>query len=252
MIHCPHCKKDKEASEFNANGSRKSGKQLWCRECTIAYNRKWYSENTESHNNYVGEQKHRNQSHVCNYCGRSALEVGFHTRRVAGHTYPCFICVECKAKYRKKYPTTADAIQRGRKKQAARGRIDRANPEKRAKHIVGDSKNSDKKKYRDNDLDVEFVSSLISNPCSYCGSFDEKMTLDRIDNDLGHTKANVIASCVQCNYFRRNMPYEAWSLLVPGMREARKRGLLSAWTFGTHKSRKKDVDQSTLDIVKEL
>jgi hypothetical protein len=56
------------------------------------------------------------------------------------------------------------------------------------------------------------------------------MTLDRIDNDKGHTEDNVVPACIRCNYTRRSMPYEAWLVVAKGMREARERGLFGEWT----------------------
>ncbi len=76
---------------------------------------------------------------------------------------------------------------------------------------------------------------MISDPCSYCGSTELRMTLDRIDNDLGHLKSNVIACCTNCNYFRRDMPYLAWLKLAPGMREARELGLFGTWQAGPNR-----------------
>jgi len=56
------------------------------------------------------------------------------------------------------------------------------------------------------------------------------MTLDRIDNDKGHTQDNVVPACIRCNYARRSMPYEAWLVVAKGMREAREQGLFGDWT----------------------
>lgn len=53
--------------------------------------------------------------------------------------------------------------------------------------------------------------------------------LDRIDNSKGHTKDNVRAACIRCNYMRGSMPFEAWEFLVPTIKEAVKRGLFGKW-----------------------
>lgn len=98
------------------------------------------------------------------------------------------------------------------------------------KFIVEDSKRSDKKKCFKNDLDVNFVKSLISLPCSYCGETKLRMTLDRIDNAIGHLKSNVVQACIRCNYTRRDMPYEAWLFLINGMKMARQAGVFNEWT----------------------
>jgi hypothetical protein len=55
------------------------------------------------------------------------------------------------------------------------------------------------------------------------------MTVDRIDNNKGHLLTNVVPACLRCNLARGDMPYEAWLCLVPGLKEAREKGLFGAW-----------------------
>jgi hypothetical protein len=95
--------------------------------------------------------------------------------------------------------------------------------------ILEDSRGSDKKYNRDNDLTKEFIEKEISNGCSYCGENSLRMTLDRIDNSLGHLQSNVVPACIRCNYARRDMPHEAWLCLVPGLIKARELGLFGDW-----------------------
>jgi len=105
---------------------------------------------------------------------------------------------------------------------------------KRKEDLVGtiltDSRKSDRKKSLSNNLTKEFLSGVLSQPCSYCGETTLRMTLDRIDNSLGHLQSNVVPACIRCNYARRAMPHKAWLCLVPGMREARGKGLFGDWT----------------------
>ena len=108
-------------------------------------------------------------------------------------------------------------------------RKSRANVRHRARWILEDSRRADRKRRRKNDLTKQFIEASIQEGCRYCGESHLKMTLDRIDNSKGHTKRNVVASCIRCNIIRRDMPYEAWQFLVPRMREARKRGLFQGW-----------------------
>lgn len=112
----------------------------------------------------------------------------------------------------------------------------RRDSENTAYFILDDSRRSDKRKGRLNDLDVDFIADRITEGCSYCGEINLRMTLDRIDNDLGHVKVNVVPACVRCNYFRRDMPYDLWLRFVPVLREAREDGSIEAWTsYGTHR-----------------
>lgn len=95
--------------------------------------------------------------------------------------------------------------------------------------VVKDSKSTDRKRKQVNDLDRAFVVPLISKPCTYCGESELRMTLDRIDNERGHTKDNVVGSCIRCNLARGSMPYEAWLRLTPTIRQLRVEGLFGSW-----------------------
>lgn len=100
----------------------------------------------------------------------------------------------------------------------------------RDKYIYADCKKADLKKDLHFNLDRSFIRDLIAPGCSYCGETDIRyLSLDRIDNSKGHTKDNVVAGCMRCNYVRGDMPYEAWLLLAPKMREARENDLFGDW-----------------------
>jgi hypothetical protein len=100
--------------------------------------------------------------------------------------------------------------------------------------ILYDTRRNDFYKGRDNDLTLEFIDELLEScdyMCFYCGETEIKMTLDRIDNALGHLQSNVIPACLRCNVVRGDMPYRAWlEEIAPAMRKARRRGLFKYWT----------------------
>lgn len=98
------------------------------------------------------------------------------------------------------------------------------------KWIWEDSRHDDRDAGRENDLTKEFIKVEIEKGCSYCGETELRMTLDRIDNDRGHTMDNVVPACIRCNYTRKDMPHEAWLVVATGMREARQQGLFGDWT----------------------
>jgi hypothetical protein len=125
--------------------------------------------------------------------------------------------------------TTAEIRERVRRYQRNLGRQRRLDPRLVPNHVVKDSRSTDKKLCRENDLTLEFVKDLLGRGCQYCGETDMRMTLDRIDNSLGHTQQNVVPACIRCNLVRRDMPYEAWSLVATAMREARKNQLFGGW-----------------------
>jgi hypothetical protein len=115
-------------------------------------------------------------------------------------------------------------------KNSLRRRNARKDPNKNGKHIVEDSRRTDRKKGLQNNLDEDWVNQIISLGCCYCGETSLRISLDRIDNNIGHVKTNVVPACIRCNYTRKNMPYAAWILLVPAMKAAREKGLFGEWT----------------------
>jgi hypothetical protein len=72
-------------------------------------------------------------------------------------------------------------------------------------------KQSDKKNKRDFDIDTEFIiklKQLQNNHCASCNTMmlwqysnnnPRQFTVDRINSDLGHTRANVMLTCLECN-----------------------------------------------------
>lgn len=98
--------------------------------------------------------------------------------------------------------------------------------------VAIDCRKTDRKKgLQGNDLNSEIVRDLFAGVvgCIYCGETKLKMTLDRIDNARAHSRDNVVPCCIRCNYIRGSMPYEAWLVLVPKVKEARERGLFGEW-----------------------
>lgn len=66
------------------------------------------------------------------------------------------------------------------------------------------------------DLSKEQFRQLIEQPCYYCGNSGREITksatygglmvngIDRIDNNKGYIKGNVVACCTMCNYMKRD------------------------------------------------
>lgn len=173
------------------------------------------------------------QKIVCRVCGfpKDPDEM----RKLYGK--PCKICVPCDGKERiKRYKTTPKSKAR-KKRIQDKYKTWRKDCTNLDIFISKDSRRNDKKRGRQNDLTREFIREMISKPCQYCGDIQSRMTLDRIDNSIGHLQSNVVPCCVRCNYIRRDIPYEAWLIMVPVIKQARIAGLFGDWDGSWIKSK---------------
>jgi hypothetical protein len=79
------------------------------------------------------------------------------------------------------------------------------------------------------EITSEYVFDLFENHvCTYCKegfTWDNRPTLDRIDNDLGHTKDNCVVACEYCNKYRARDDPELTKLRIQLRQFARKMGL---------------------------
>lgn len=80
--------------------------------------------------------------------------------------------------------------------------------------LVRTSKTKDILKHRNNDLNVEFIEFLKNkqnNNCFYCNTnmtlVNElsSLSIDRLKNNIGHIKGNIVLSCRFCNYSKNCM-----------------------------------------------
>lgn len=172
------------------------------------------------------------QTKLCNVCQQEKPLKDMEVR--------CFVnggphyrprCLQCKRDwYRSLKENHPERIQRYRDRWSAKERTWRSKPENLPDVVLEDSRKTDRKAGRSNDLTREFVAQQLARGCSYCGETSLRMTLDRRDNGLGHLQANVIPACIRCNFTRKNMPFEAWVIVAVGMREARIQGKFGDWT----------------------
>jgi len=168
---------------------------------------------------------------VCTGCGEPKSEAELVPLVRRGKTYYRSWCRSCDRKrvgvWREENAEKSEASWKRRDRLASQMRKEGKDP---ARWILKDARGSDRKKGRDNDLTKPFVEGCIAQGCSYCGETTLRMTLDRVDNTLGHLQSNVVPACIRCNYARGSMPYEAWLVVAPGMRKAREGGLFGCWT----------------------
>jgi len=74
------------------------------------------------------------------------------------------------------------------------------------------------------DIDIDWmIDNIITKPCIYCGD-THRVGCDRIDNDKGHTKDNVVPCCYDCNCARNNnFSYEEMKEIGKTIAEIKKR-----------------------------
>ena len=187
----------------------------------------------------ISEQLHKERlasvlhaSRPCLDCGRTPQETVFHVRTSSRTGVVSFKhrCAECyTAKY---YKGIRDPVRAKASSQKYRAKMtkERELGVSTSKYILADSRRWDRGKgFPKSDLTIEFIDSAIASGCSYCGDKESRMTLDRVDNDKGHSQSNVVPACMRCNYARRDMPYAAWLLVAEGMRKAREQDLFGDW-----------------------
>lgn len=162
---------------------------------------------------------------TCRKCGVDKDDSEFEVHRKPWSRRECKTC--CRDDRRKRDALRHDELrERDRERQYRY----RRNPDKLGRIILIDARRSDKKRGFVTALTLGEVNLLISKPCFYCGETELRMTLDRVDNMVGHTRENVHQACIRCNYLRRDLPYAAWLEISPAIRRARKKGLFGIWT----------------------
>ena len=78
------------------------------------------------------------------------------------------------------------------------------------------------------DIDIDWmINNIITQKCIYCGD-ERRVGCDRIDNNKGHTKDNVVPCCYDCNCARNNnFSYEEMKVLGKTIREIKNNRLIS-------------------------
>ena len=66
-------------------------------------------------------------------------------------------------------------------------------------------KSNARKKNNEFTLSLEEFTEIVVFPCTYCGESENRIGIDRIDNEKGYTKENSTSCCKVCNYMKRKM-----------------------------------------------
>lgn len=147
---------------------------------------------------------------ICNRCDRElpATPELFvrDLSRPLGLAYECRECMSARKKgrdRRRERWTNMTAEQKARKMALSR-RYYRTN-NGRAIFLLKSCQSFDKKRGLHCDLTKQWLlDNIIGKACTYCGTSDEGIGCDRIDNSLGHAIANVVPCCGLCNRTRSN------------------------------------------------
>lgn len=113
----------------------------------------------------------------------------FHSHIINGkYRHRSASCIECHKKRMKIYNRESYAKNRSRSLVKHYKRYDRA---------MG---------WGENDLTESwFEDNINTKSCYYCGANNVPIGMDRIDNNKGHTKNNVVPSCQICNKVKNNI-----------------------------------------------
>ena len=167
----------------------------------------------------------------CTACELVKPLTKFGSRVQKGIRYPATRCYSCRNAIRRAKGQISPSDKACSIRKNEKSKEDRAANLDVPKLIYWDSRGSDRRKERENDLDIAFIKSLVTKPCAYCGEQPDntRMTLDRIDNSIGHIKTNVIQACHRCNHIKSDMPKYAWDIIAPSIKQAREVGAFEEW-----------------------
>ena len=168
---------------------------------------------------------------TCTRCGLTKPITEMESLKKGDKIYARTRCKKCGAVARKAWAAAHPEQREAQNiRKCTQDALQRRTRESHHLVIYRDAKASDSKHNREFSLTTQQISALIEQGCCYCGETTLRMTLERIDNGLGHTLENVVPACLRCNYIRRDMPHRAWLQLVKGLRVAREAGLFGEWT----------------------
>ena len=150
--------------------------------------------------------KNKEGFRICSCC-KVEKELSFNNfssdkNRKFGFSYRCKICDSVKKDKRKERYKNLSEQQKEIYK--AKNRKYTSSGLGRATALICSYRKADKKRNQICNLDREFlINNIFNKECIYCHSLIN-IGCDRVDNNLGHIKTNVVPCCRICNTTRMN------------------------------------------------
>lgn len=113
-----------------------------------------------------------------------------------------------RSRYHKHKDYTVEEIIFGKRKnrnsKGVKDKSETSNIRAKASKMLSSYRFKDRKMgLKECDLSIEEMVSVMNTPCVYCGD-THRVGLDRINNELGHTRDNIVPCCYDCNCARNN------------------------------------------------
>ena len=140
---------------------------------------------------------------TCIKCSEEKSLEEFWKRDAGGHARQGR-CKECRKKQKRQHYQT----NRHKIIEIATRRNKQYGPTPRGRYSV--YKSSAARKGNTFDLSFNEFVRYWQIPCSYCGAKIETIGLDRVDNNKGYVKGNILTCCTFCNKAKRNATPHEW------------------------------------------
>lgn len=167
--------------------------------CNMHYMRNYLKGKTGSANSLIGNYKNKECS--VELCDRRSYARGYCQK----HYYLLYFRPKNIIKIRKQQK---DCYYRNIEKSREKGRNNQEKRKGRLSYKFSEYKKSAKDHNREFLLTKDDFNDLWGKPCYYCNAEIETIGLDRINNEIGYTRINVVPCCIRCNKMKKNINYE--------------------------------------------
>jgi len=162
---------------------------------------------------------------TCKECSIE-LKIGenWHSSYAAKKYYICVPCLKLKSQlvYKENKVKIKNRVMNQYSEDCKKGSY-KYGTRKWGKNHLASLRYRDKKTYTEVcDVTLEELFEIIKKPCTYCGDTEDQKGLDRVDNDRGHVKDNVVSCCYLCNTARMaSFTFEEMKILGKAIKQIR-------------------------------